>query len=74
MPWLMHRDQGEFGSTVYESNNPVIHPLSYKSCTKTTYGQIEIQIPEKYVIVIAKMKRSVMELHIVKSIISNGIP
>lgn len=37
-------------------------------------NQTEIQIPEKYVIVIAKMKRSVIGLHIVKSIISNGIP
>lgn len=37
-------------------------------------SQTEIQIPEKYVIVIAKMKRSVMALHIVKSIISNGVP
>lgn len=29
--------QREFGNTGYKSNNPVIHPLSHKSCTNNIW-------------------------------------
>lgn len=58
--------------TVYKSSNPFFEPQELNK-QKHMANQTETQIPEKYVTVVAKMERSVMELHILKSIISNGI-
>lgn len=72
MARFMHRDPRGFGRTVYKCNHPLFEPRElYKQ--QHMANQIETQIPEKYVTVVAKMERSVMELDVLKSIISNGI-
>lgn len=68
----MHKDRRGFGRTVYRCNRPLFEPRElYKQ--QHMADRIETQIPEKHVTVLAKMERSVMELHVLKSIISNGI-
>lgn len=72
MARFMHRDRRGLGRTVYKCNHPLFEPRElYKQ--QHMANQIETQIPEKYVTVVAKMERSVMELDVLKSIISNGI-